>query len=251
MSNLNQLADRAVGYVDFYAGVLSLVSLSLAVMGGVLALDRMVLRPRHRVQVQLLHRAVAALSVDFLLVHMALRLANGHVRPIDLGAPFLVPGRTLYVGLGTIAAQLMVVLALTGAFRSRFAHGNRPSVWRAVHATAYLCWPVALAHGLNAGRPPAPWVTASYQACVALVALALVVRLVAGRRQRAKARRAGRGATRELRIPRQATPSSELPAPAPAHVPANAPAGARPAPPRRSGRTITDEEFFSYLRGRG
>jgi hypothetical protein len=50
-------------------------------------------------------------------------------------------------------------------------------MWRALHSTAYASWPVALMHGLNVGRAPAPWVTASYFACVLLVVVALLVRL--------------------------------------------------------------------------
>ncbi|MEE3918076.1 hypothetical protein V2I01_03870 [Micromonospora sp. BRA006-A] len=42
---------------------------------------------------------------------------------------------------------------------------------------AYVSWPFALVHGLNAGRPAAGWVVLSYLACVVLVVMALLVRL--------------------------------------------------------------------------
>ena len=41
---------------------------------------------------------------------------------------------------------------------------------------AYLSWPFALFHGLNAGRAAKSWVVVSYLACVLLVVVALLVR---------------------------------------------------------------------------
>jgi DMSO/TMAO reductase YedYZ heme-binding membrane subunit len=237
-----RIGNALIGFLDFYSGVFSLVSVSLAMMCGVLAMDRIVLQPRHRVQAQLVHRAVAMASVGFLVVHVALRVVEGHIGLIDVAVPFMAGGRTFFVGLGTVAAMLMVVLAATGVVRSRFAYGARPSLWRAIHATAYLCWPVALVHGLRAGRTPAPWVTTSYQACVALVALALLIRMITSRRRRARGRRDGR-TTREVRVPEQGGVRMR-PVGAPARVPSNAaapgpprpaaarPAAARPAPAR-------------------
>src|SRR4051812_25585497 len=53
-------AARAVGhFLDFYGGVFCLVALSLAVMGGLLATDRLLLQVRHRILLQGVHRALA------------------------------------------------------------------------------------------------------------------------------------------------------------------------------------------------
>jgi DMSO/TMAO reductase YedYZ heme-binding membrane subunit len=197
MPDITVAATGAVGWVltslDFYAGVLCLVTISLTVMGGVLATDRTVLRPRHRVRAQLWHRAVGLSAVGFLVVHVTLRVVEGHIRPLDLAVPFLADQRIVAVGLGTVAAQLMILLAVTGVARGRFAYGSRPVVWRAIHATAYLCWPVALAHGLQAGRSPRPWVILGYAACIALVLLALLVRVFATWRRRVRVRKNGLG----------------------------------------------------------
>jgi hypothetical protein len=102
---------------------------------------------------------------------------------IDAFIPFLAHGRTFYLGLGTVASDLVIVLIVTGIARGRFA--NRwPWTWRAIHLTAYLCWPLAIVHGLLAGRTPKPYVDWSYGACLALVGLALIIRLVATLRSR-------------------------------------------------------------------
>src|SRR5262245_58695311 len=46
-------------FLEYYSGVFSLVALSLTVMGGIVATDRLVLLVRHRVLMQAVHRATA------------------------------------------------------------------------------------------------------------------------------------------------------------------------------------------------
>jgi DMSO/TMAO reductase YedYZ heme-binding membrane subunit len=254
--------EAFIRFLDFYCGVFSLVSVSLAVMGGVVAMDRIVLQPRHRMQMQLLHRAVAMASVGFLAVHVTLRVIGGHVSALDIAVPFLAGGRTVFIGLGTVAAQLMIVLAATGIARGRFAYLSRPALWRSIHATAYLCWPIALVHGLQAGRSPKPWVTLSYGACVALVVAALLVRAVTSRRQKAQGKKDVR-TTKEVRLPRQGgarmRPVGTSSGAAPQAVATNTPRVPAVAlnPPRRPGparvagpvaTSISDDDFWDYLR---
>jgi DMSO/TMAO reductase YedYZ heme-binding membrane subunit len=202
--NVVGTSERELGafvkFLDFYCGVFSLVALSITVMVGVLAMDRILLQPRHRLQAQMLHRAVAVASVGFLIIHVAIRVIERHVTPLDMVVPFMAQGRTFYVGLGTIAAYLMLLLAVTGVARGRFAQRTRPTLWRAIHALAYVAWPAALFHGLQAGRTPKTWVNLSYEACVALVVLALLIRTITSRRHKANSKRHGR-ATKNVRIP--------------------------------------------------
>src|SRR5262249_33960958 len=82
------------------------------------------------------------------------------------------------------ASDLVLVIVATGVARRRFA--GWPATWRAMHVTAYLAWPLAILHGLLAGRHAKPYVDWSYGACVAGVALAVVIRLVATTRSRAE-----------------------------------------------------------------
>jgi hypothetical protein len=191
-------------FLEYYSGVFSLVSLSLAVMGGVAATDRIVLLVRHRVLLQAVHRATATVSIGFLAIHIAMKVLEGHAHLLDAVVPFMATHRTTYIGLGTIASYLMILVTWTGIVRGRFAETSFPWLWRLLHSGAYLCWPIALSHGLESGRRAAGWVTASYAICLILVSLALLVRLSAtyGRRLRTpKAtttgsfRAIGRGAT--------------------------------------------------------
>jgi hypothetical protein len=83
------------------------------------------------------------------------------------------------------------MIAWTGVIRARFAGGERPWLWRVLHSVSYLCWPVALLHGLRAGRPPAVWVTASYLLLGLGVVIALAVRLHSDRVRRKRLRHQG------------------------------------------------------------
>ncbi|MGW4296565.1 ferric reductase-like transmembrane domain-containing protein, partial [Micromonospora chersina] len=163
-------------FTEFFAGVVALVSLSLTVMLGLLATDRLVLLIRHRVLLQSAHRATGVLGVAGLVFHVITKISTGRAAPTDAVVPFL-GGRGLYVGLGTVAALLMVGVLWTGIVRVRFAGVGPRWMWRALHSMAYVSWPFALLHGLNAGRTAKTWVVLSYLACVLLVVVALLVRL--------------------------------------------------------------------------
>ncbi|MFE3520358.1 hypothetical protein ACFXOD_01965 [Streptomyces sp. NPDC059161] len=165
--------------LDFTTGVLSLVSLTASVAWGLLATDRLLLTPRHRLMAQAVHRATAVASIGFLLLHVTVKIALGHVSLLGAIVPFGlgVTGSSGLIGFGSLAGILMVVAAATGAMRSAFATPGRVAGrWRAVHMLAYPAWCSALLHGLYAGRPPAGWVVTMYCLCLAGVAGALTVR---------------------------------------------------------------------------
>ncbi|RQX06791.1 hypothetical protein DLJ59_04010 [Micromonospora inaquosa] len=182
-------------FTEFFAGVVSLVALSLTVMLGLLATDRLVLRISHRVLMQSAHRATGVLGVAGLGFHVLTKVATGRAAATDALVPF-VGGRGLYVGLGTVAALLMVSVIWTGIIRARFAGVGPKWLWRTLHSTAYVAWPFAVLHGLNAGRVANSWVVLSYLGCILLVVLALLVRfsVTIGRRSREQHQAAVRNA---------------------------------------------------------
>jgi DMSO/TMAO reductase YedYZ heme-binding membrane subunit len=165
-------------FMLFYSGVLALVALTAAVGVGLVATDRIVMAPGHRVVAQAVHRAISLAALAFLVTHIVLEVLAHRSAVIDAFVPFLARGRTFYIGLGTIASDLVIVLIVSGIARGRFAT-RWPWTWRAIHATAYLAWPLSVMHGLLAGRTAKPYVDWSYGACLAAVGLALIVRLVA------------------------------------------------------------------------
>jgi hypothetical protein len=161
-----------------YAGVFALIGMTTAVGVGLLATDRIVMRPGHRVVAQSVHRGVSLGALAALIVHVALEIVAHKVGVFDVVVPFLSRFRTLYTGLGTLAADLFVLIAVTGFLRGRFA-GKWPWAWRSIHAAAYAAWPLSVMHGLLGGRTAKPYVDWSYGGCLALVAIALAIRVVA------------------------------------------------------------------------
>jgi hypothetical protein len=171
-------------FMLFYAGVFALIGLTAAVGVGLLASDRIVMTPSGRIIAQAVHRAVSFGAVGFLLIHIVTEIIAGRSQGADAVVPFLDQGRTLYLGLGTIASDLFLLILVTGILRARFATVRPTWAWRALHSAAYLAWVMGIVHGLLAGRTAKPYVDWSYGACVAAVGLALIVRVVAAGRVR-------------------------------------------------------------------
>jgi hypothetical protein len=166
-------------FLLFYSGVFSLVAFTGAVVWGLIAAERIV-APRYRVLSQGVHRMFGVLGLGFLGTHIVLQILAEHAQAVDAVVPFLdTRDRLVATGLGTIAADLMVVVYAVGRLRGRFVNASRPWVWRIVHGIAYLSWPLAIIHGLTAGRPvKGSWVTISYVVCLCLVVAALLIRLI-------------------------------------------------------------------------
>ena len=164
-------------YAEFYMGVLTLVALSITIMVGLVATDRLVLSIRQRVLLQSAHRTTGVIAVTSLVVHIWTKFLEEHVRMIDIVVPFIAPYNTLYVGFGTLSGWIMMLVMWTGLARAKFVGRGRPWMWRSIHAISYLMWPIALVHGLAAGRAAATWVIVSYVICILLVLVGLAVRL--------------------------------------------------------------------------
>jgi DMSO/TMAO reductase YedYZ heme-binding membrane subunit len=129
------------------------------------------------VLMQSAHRTTGIIAVTALVVHVTTKLAMERITVIDLFIPFMARNQTLYVGFGTLAGFFMMSVLWTGIVRARFAGRGKPWMWRSLHSVAYLAWPIALVHGLSAGRAAANWVIVSYIVCVLFVLVALAVRL--------------------------------------------------------------------------
>ena len=166
-------------FMLYYAGVFALLGLTASVGVGLLATDRIFMSPGHRVMAQAVHRAVSFGALAFLVIHIVTEILAQRVHAIDGFIPFLSPYRTFYIGLGTIAFDLILLLVVTSIVRKRFTAHGKAWRWRAVHYGAYAAFVLGVAHGLMAGRDAKPYVDWSYGFSIALTALALVVRFLA------------------------------------------------------------------------
>jgi hypothetical protein len=160
-------------YLSRGTGVVSLLLLTAAVVLGVAG----PLRARPRVLLAGLHRNVPLLAIAFVVAHVLTTVADGYA-PIgvkDAVIPFLSPYRPVWLGLGTVAFDLLLAIVVTSLLRARI--GLRS--WRAVHWLAYLSWPVALMHGLGTGTDgKSTWLVMLTVACTLAVAAAVLLRVL-------------------------------------------------------------------------
>ncbi|MET8944191.1 cytochrome b/b6 domain-containing protein [Streptomyces sp. NPDC004542] len=166
-------------FLNFGAGVLSLVSLTCSVIWGLVTQDRIFLNTRQRIVSQAIHRVLAIASIAFLLVHVTIKLALSHTVLIAALIPFSlgVTGSAGLIGLGSLAGLLMIFVGITGALRNQFAAPAPVAArWRAMHMLAYPALSAALIHGLFAGRAAKPFFMISYELCLAGIMAALALR---------------------------------------------------------------------------
>jgi DMSO/TMAO reductase YedYZ heme-binding membrane subunit len=160
-------------YLSRGTGVVSLLLLTAVLVLGVAGS----LRARPRVLLAGLHRNLPLLAIAFVTAHVLTTVADSYA-PIgvkDAILPFLSPYRPVWLGLGTVAFDLLLALVATSLLRARL--GLRS--WRAVHWLAYVSWPVALVHGLGTGTDgKSSWLLLLTVACTLAVAAAVVLRVV-------------------------------------------------------------------------
>jgi DMSO/TMAO reductase YedYZ heme-binding membrane subunit len=166
-------------FMLYYAGVFALIGLTASVGVGLVATDRILMTPGHRVMAQAVHRAVSFGALAFLVIHIVTEILAQRAHVIDAFIPFLSPYRTFYIGLGTIASDLILLIIVTSIIRKRFTAHGKAWRWRAIHYCSYLAFVFGVLHGLLGGRAAKPYVDWSYGFAIALTALALVVRFLA------------------------------------------------------------------------
>lgn len=149
------------------SGVVSLVLLTVVLALGVLTRSGRPALGLPRFAVAAVHRSASLTAVGFLLLHIVLLVRDpfAHVHLLDAVVPFRAGYRPLWVGLGAVAFDLVVALVASSLLRHRL--GLR--TWRALHWTAYACWPFALLHALNSGTDThAAWMRLTVIGCVTL-----------------------------------------------------------------------------------
>ena len=165
-------------YATRGAGVALLLVLTLTVVLGVGTSLRVGGRTMPRFVTAYLHRNLGLLALVLLVLHIVTTVLDpfAHIKVSDALVPFSAAYRPIWLGLGTVAAEVLVAVAVTSMLRRRIGR-----LWRAIHWATYACWPVAVVHGLGTGSDAqAPWMIGLTASCVAAVVLAVASRLGAG-----------------------------------------------------------------------
>ncbi|HEY5014885.1 MAG TPA: ferric reductase-like transmembrane domain-containing protein [Acidimicrobiia bacterium] len=169
-------SKQALWFASRGTGIVCLLLLTTSVVLGIITSVRFETRQWPRFVLERLHRNVSLLILVFIGIHVATTVIDGYV-PIgyvDAVIPFRSPYRTLWLGLGAVALDLLLALAITSVVRVRLGY----RVWRAVHWLAYACWPIALMHGLGTGSDARQgWMVALDALALASVCAAVAWRL--------------------------------------------------------------------------
>ncbi|MFL6131087.1 MAG: ferric reductase-like transmembrane domain-containing protein [Mycobacteriales bacterium] len=174
---LSWFVARASGFVG-----LALITLSLVL--GIGSSTRMSSAGWPRFVTQALHRDVSLFVLVLLAVHVFAVILDDYVTITiaDSLIPFVASYRPVWLGLGVLSADLFVALVVSSELRHRLGYG----AWRAVHWTAYACWPLAIVHSLGTGSDTRRgWAVWFVVGCVLLVLLAVAWRIVEGWPRRA------------------------------------------------------------------
>lgn len=136
-------------YATRATGTVALVLLTATVGLGIAAAGRYAPRRIARFEVSALHRNLSLLTLSFLAVHITTAIADSyaHIGWPAAVIPLASAYRPVWVGLGAVALDLLLSVAVTSSFRHRL--GRRR--WKAVHWLAYGAWPVALFHAAGTG----------------------------------------------------------------------------------------------------
>src|SRR6202162_5874144 len=141
--------DTILWYTTRGAGAVSLVLLSAVVVLGVLSTLRYESPSWPRFLTTGLHRNIALTAVVFLALHVLTAVVDPftHLGWLAAVVPFSSYYRTFWLGLGTIAFELMLAIVLTSLIRGFIGQ----VAWRLVHWLAYASWPIAVLHGFGTG----------------------------------------------------------------------------------------------------
>ncbi len=163
-------------YVTRASGIVALVLLTLTMVLGLTTTARARARHWPGFAHQELHRRVSMMSMVFLAIHIATSILDTyvHIGWAAILVPFTSSYSRFWVGMGTVAVDLMAAVFVSSLLRPHM----KPGTWRGIHWMAYGCWPIALAHTFGLGTDSGePWVIALGAACILSVGLALLRRV--------------------------------------------------------------------------
>ena len=171
------MSDIILWYTTRGAGAVSMILLSAVVILGVLSSLRFQSAGWPRFLTPALHRNLALMTLVFLALHIVTAVVDPftHLGWLTAVVPFSSYYRTFWLGLGTIAFELLAAIVVTSLLRGLIGQ----AAWRAIHWLSYASWPVAVLHGFGAGTDAlSAWFMVLSILCVGSVVMAIVYRLL-------------------------------------------------------------------------
>jgi predicted ferric reductase len=178
-AHLATVGPSVYWYLTRSTGAVALLLLTLAIVLGVVDVERWSTARWPRFVIDSLHRNAALLALVFLLVHILSALLDSFasISIVDALVPFVGSYRAFWLGLGAVAFDLILAVILTSLLRARMGFAS----WRAVHWLTYASWPIALLHCLGTGSDASSsWLLALSVVCTVAVLAAVLTRVIAG-----------------------------------------------------------------------
>jgi predicted ferric reductase len=167
-------------------GVVALVLMTITVLLGILTRSGLPALGLPRFAVTLVHRNSALIGTVFIVIHVVSLLFDPYAQlnVLDFFVPFLGSYHPLWLGLGTVAMDLLIAIVVTSLLRRWI--GQR--VFRVVHWATYALWPIALFHSIGTGTDAGNGLFVLLAVvCSAAVAGSVLWRLTTGFQQRGRA----------------------------------------------------------------
>jgi sulfoxide reductase heme-binding subunit YedZ len=141
-------SSTALWYTSRATGVVALLLLTAVMLLGLLVTRQGRLPGLPRFAVSGLHRNLSLLATAFVAIHVVSAVTDGYVNiPITAAVvPLTSPYERLWLAVGTVSFDLMLAVVVTSLLRRHLSR----KVWRAVHLTAYVSWPIAWLHSVFA-----------------------------------------------------------------------------------------------------
>lgn len=173
------MTSETLWYANRATGAVCLVLFTVVVVLGIAVRLRGRIPGLPRFGTINLHRTLSLSATAFLALHITTATVDSYVNITILDAviPFVSDYQPLWLGLGTVAFDLLLAVVITSLLRNRIGHRT----WRATHWLAYASWPVALVHGIGIGTDTGTdWMTWLTIACVATALAAAGTRVTLG-----------------------------------------------------------------------
>lgn len=163
-------------YASRATGAVSLALFTVVMVLGIATAARKGSTFLPRAAVLRLHRSMTITAMVFLAIHIVTAIADGYVKLNywDVLIPFGAAWNPLWIGLGSVAVNLLLAIGISSALRRHLS----VRVWRGIHLSAYAMWPIAMLHGLGiaGGDGMSSWMVTLDIVCAAAVGGALIVR---------------------------------------------------------------------------
>jgi sulfoxide reductase heme-binding subunit YedZ len=157
-------------------GVVALVLFTVSLVLGIVARSGRRVPWLGRFGTSDLHRTAALTGTGLVAAHVGSLLFDPYaqLKVVDFVFPFLAAYRPMWLGLGTVALDLIGVVTIVSLLRHRVG----PRVFKTVHWATYVLWPTALLHALGSGTDAASlWFRAIAVVCISAVVTAIGWRL--------------------------------------------------------------------------